>query len=84
MARLGYIININVINIGNKGQTTVFPFSLPSSPTTAFPGRTVSVADKNDLILIAGKGHEDYQIIGTDKRDFDDRKVAAEAASQEA
>lgn len=44
----------------------------------------VSVADKNDLILIAGKGHEDYQIIGRDKRDFDDRKVAAEAASQEA
>ena len=44
----------------------------------------VSVADENDFILIAGKGHEDYQIIGTDKRDFDDRKVAAEAASQEA
>jgi UDP-N-acetylmuramoyl-L-alanyl-D-glutamate--2,6-diaminopimelate ligase len=44
----------------------------------------VSVADKNDLILIAGKGHEDYQIIGMDKRNFDDRKVAAEAASQEA
>jgi len=45
--------------------------------------RAVSVADENDLILIAGKGHEDYQIIGTDKRNFDDRKVAAEAASQE-
>ena len=44
----------------------------------------VSVADKSDLILIAGKGHEDYQIIGTDKRNFDDRKVSAEAASQEA
>jgi UDP-N-acetylmuramoyl-L-alanyl-D-glutamate--2,6-diaminopimelate ligase len=44
----------------------------------------VSVAGKNDLILIAGKGHEDYQIIGMDKRNFDDRKVAAEAASQEA
>jgi UDP-N-acetylmuramoyl-L-alanyl-D-glutamate--2,6-diaminopimelate ligase len=43
----------------------------------------VSVAGKNDLILIAGKGHEDYQIIGMDKRNFDDRKVAAEAASQE-
>ncbi len=42
----------------------------------------VSVADKKDLILIAGKGHEDYQIIGKDRRNFDDRKVAAEAASQ--
>jgi UDP-N-acetylmuramoyl-L-alanyl-D-glutamate--2,6-diaminopimelate ligase len=41
----------------------------------------VGIADKRDLVLIAGKGHEDYQIIGTQKRDFNDRKVAAEAAS---
>src|SRR5437868_13517383 len=32
-----------------------------------------------DIVLIAGKGHEDYQIIGTAKRPFDDRKVAAAA-----
>jgi UDP-N-acetylmuramoyl-L-alanyl-D-glutamate--2,6-diaminopimelate ligase len=43
----------------------------------------ISLADKKDLILIAGKGHEDYQIIGKDRINFDDRKVAAEAASQE-
>jgi UDP-N-acetylmuramoyl-L-alanyl-D-glutamate--2,6-diaminopimelate ligase len=41
----------------------------------------VRMADENDLILIAGKGHEDYQIIGREKRHFDDREVAAEAAS---
>jgi UDP-N-acetylmuramoyl-L-alanyl-D-glutamate--2,6-diaminopimelate ligase len=29
-----------------------------------------------DIILIAGKGHEDYQIIGTEKLHFDDREVA--------
>jgi UDP-N-acetylmuramoyl-L-alanyl-D-glutamate--2,6-diaminopimelate ligase len=32
-----------------------------------------------DILLVAGKGHEDYQIIGTTKRPFDDRKVAAAA-----
>jgi UDP-N-acetylmuramoyl-L-alanyl-D-glutamate--2,6-diaminopimelate ligase len=41
----------------------------------------ISMADEKDLILIAGKGHEDYQIIGEEKRYFDDRKVAAKAAS---
>jgi UDP-N-acetylmuramoyl-L-alanyl-D-glutamate--2,6-diaminopimelate ligase len=34
-------------------------------------------AGKNDIVLIAGKGHEDYQIIGAEKIHFDDREVAA-------
>jgi len=34
---------------------------------------------EGDIILIAGKGHEDYQIIGTTKRPFDDRLIAAAA-----
>ena len=41
-------------------------------------------AKESDLILIAGKGHEDYQVVsngagGTVRRDFDDRKVARQA-----
>ncbi|RYZ58928.1 MAG: UDP-N-acetylmuramoyl-L-alanyl-D-glutamate--2,6-diaminopimelate ligase [Proteobacteria bacterium] len=35
-------------------------------------------AKPGDSILIAGKGHEDYQIIGKTKFPFDDRMVAAE------
>jgi UDP-N-acetylmuramoyl-L-alanyl-D-glutamate--2,6-diaminopimelate ligase len=41
--------------------------------------RGVQLAKKGDLILIAGKGHEDYQIIGTQKFHFDDREVVREA-----
>ncbi len=36
----------------------------------------VQNAGPRDIVLIAGKGHEDYQIIGTTKHDFDDRREA--------
>jgi len=39
-------------------------------------GEAISMANKDDIILIAGKGHEDYQIIGREKNHFDDREVA--------
>ena len=35
-------------------------------------------ANKNDVVLIAGKGHENYQIIGRTKIHFDDREIAFE------
>ncbi len=39
----------------------------------------VREARAGDMVLIAGKGHEDYQIIGTQKFHFDDREVARDA-----
>jgi UDP-N-acetylmuramoyl-L-alanyl-D-glutamate--2,6-diaminopimelate ligase len=41
--------------------------------------RAISEARTGDLVLIAGKGHEDYQIIGRDTFHFDDKEVAREA-----
>lgn len=37
--------------------------------------KAVSIYKKGDIIIIAGKGHETYQIIGTEKIHFDDREV---------
>jgi UDP-N-acetylmuramoyl-L-alanyl-D-glutamate--2,6-diaminopimelate ligase len=39
----------------------------------------IAQARTDDLVLIAGKGHEDYQIIGRDVFHFDDKEVAREA-----
>ena len=39
------------------------------------------LAYPGDIILIAGKGHEDYQIIGTEKHHFDDREEIRNAFS---
>jgi UDP-N-acetylmuramoyl-L-alanyl-D-glutamate--2,6-diaminopimelate ligase len=36
----------------------------------------IGQADRDDIVLIAGKGHEDYQIIGMEKFPFDDRLIA--------
>ena len=41
--------------------------------------RAIMEARTGDLVVIAGKGHEDYQIIGTEVSHFDDREVAREA-----
>jgi UDP-N-acetylmuramoyl-L-alanyl-D-glutamate--2,6-diaminopimelate ligase len=44
--------------------------------------KAVAMAEETDVVLIAGKGHEDYQIIGSEKRPFSDQEEAARAASE--
>ena len=63
---------------------------LPAVPKPFFvdPDRRVAIraaiaeATPGDVVCIAGKGHEDYQILGTTKVHFDDREEAAAAATE--
>ena len=42
-------------------------------------GVAIASARKDDVILVAGKGHETVQIVGDKRRSFDDRLVSREA-----
>ncbi len=44
--------------------------------------RAVTVSQKQDTIVAAGKGHETYQIIRTGKIDFDDRDILRKALDE--
>ncbi len=44
--------------------------------------RAIETASSGDAVIIAGKGHEDYQILGREKIHFDDREHAAEALQE--
>jgi UDP-N-acetylmuramoyl-L-alanyl-D-glutamate--2,6-diaminopimelate ligase len=46
--------------------------------------RIIADAEPGDIVLLAGKGHENYQIIGTEKRHFDDAEEAARALQSRA
>ena len=45
-------------------------------------GKAIEVARAGDLVLIAGKGHEKYQVIGDRVLPFDDVAVAREALAR--
>ena len=39
----------------------------------------IKMAGRGDTVLVAGKGHEDYQIVGTEKHHMDDRELVRNA-----
>jgi murE/murF fusion protein len=57
------------------------PFFIDADRRTAIRA-AIAEATPGDVVVIAGKGHEDYQILGTTKIHFDDREEAAAAANE--
>ena len=59
--------------------------TVPASNYTAVPDRrqaieqAIAMTQAQDIVVIAGKGHEDYQIIGQQRYHFDDREVTRAA-----
>jgi UDP-N-acetylmuramoyl-L-alanyl-D-glutamate--2,6-diaminopimelate ligase len=35
----------------------------------------IAAAGRGDIVVVAGKGHEDYQLVGGERRDFSDRAL---------
>ena len=59
-------------------KKTAKPYSKIADRSEAIH-KAINEARTGDLVLIAGKGHEDYQIIGRETSHFDDKEVARKA-----
>ena len=70
---------IGEIETGVKQKGAIYEI-IPDRREAIF--RAIRTARTDDVVIIAGKGHETYQIIGGDKFHFDDREVAAEALAR--
>ena len=67
---------IRAVEIGVMETGTPY-FSISDRREAIF--KAIAEARKDDVVIIAGKGHETYQMIGHDKFHFDDREVALDA-----
>ncbi len=56
--------------------------SVPEADRARAIGAALDWAQAGDTVVIAGKGHETYQIVGADTRPFDDRAVAREILAE--
>lgn len=70
---------IRDILVGLEG--TKVPYTVIENRREAI-GYAIKNAQPDDLILLAGKGHEDYQIIGKTKNHFDEKEIVKEFLEQ--
>jgi len=66
-----------------KGVPTGKPFRIELDRARAIRD-SLTDARPDDVVLIAGKGHEDYQIYGAERRHFSDQEVVAGALTARA
>lgn len=88
-ARLADVVVVTSDNPRTENPQKILEDIVAGIPPTVKPmvigdrARAIAEAIKNaqagDGVLIAGKGHEDYQILGTEKIHFDDREQARTA-----
>lgn len=91
-ARLSDFVVITSDNPRSENPVDIISDIVPGVLRVKEPHQFVELADRReainlavreaspgDVVIIAGKGHEDYQIIGTQVSHFDDHEVAAEA-----
>jgi murE/murF fusion protein len=88
VAELADLAIVTSDNPRTEDPRTIIDQILPAVPKPFFVDvdrraaihAAIAEATPGDVVVIAGKGHEDYQIIGTTKNHFDDREEAAAAA----
>jgi UDP-N-acetylmuramoyl-L-alanyl-D-glutamate--2,6-diaminopimelate ligase len=69
---------IDEIRLGITSTTVAgtAPSHLGIADRGAAIARAIHEAEPGDVVVIAGKGHEAWQVVGTERRPFDDRLVA--------
>ena len=72
---------IEDILAGMEGEKT--PYTVVENRVEAIK-YAIENAEANDIIVLAGKGHETYQILGTGTIHLDEREVIAEALKERA
>ncbi|MGQ9617385.1 MAG: UDP-N-acetylmuramoyl-L-alanyl-D-glutamate--2,6-diaminopimelate ligase [Candidatus Aminicenantia bacterium] len=65
---------IKEIELGMKKSGNKNYMIIPDRREAIF--KAISIAEEDDFVVIAGKGHEEYQIVGKERIPFSDKKIA--------